>query len=37
MLPVQASEANSEPSQAYKRGTLTKIVNGLKILLKLIW
>ena len=37
MLLIQASEANSEPSQTYKMGILAKIVNGLKLILKLIW
>ena len=37
MLLIQASEANSEASQVYKKGILAKIVNGLKLILKLIW
>ena len=37
MLLIQASEANSEASQVYKKGILAKIVNGLKLNLKLIW
>ena len=36
MLLIQASEANSEPSQAYKMKILAKIVNGLKLILKFI-
>ena len=36
MLLIQASEANSESSQVYKMGTLAKIVNGLKLVLKLV-
>ena len=34
---MQVSEANSEPSQAYQMEILKKIVNGLKLILKLIW
>ena len=33
MLLIQASEANSKPSQAYKMGILAKIVNGLKLMM----
>ena len=36
MLLILAPEANSEPSQAYKMGILAKIVNGLKLILKLM-
>ena len=35
MLPMQASEAHWEPSQAFKMGILAKVVNGLKLFLKL--
>ena len=37
MLLIQASEAISDPSQANKMETLAKIVNGSKLMLKLIW
>ena len=38
MLLIQASGANSEPCQAYKFGILSKIVNGLKLILKpILW
>ena len=36
MLLKQASKTNTEPSQAYKMGTLTKIVDGLQLILKLV-
>ena len=37
MLLMKVSEARSEPSQAYKMRILSKIVNVLKLILKLIW
>ena len=36
MLLIQ-SETNSEPIEAYKMWILGKIVNSLKLILKLIW
>ena len=36
MLLIYVSEAHSEPSQAYKMEILVKIVNGLKLILKLL-
>ena len=33
MLLIQASEANSKPSEAYKMRILAKIVNGLKLMM----
>ena len=35
VLLMQASEAHWEPSQAFKMGILAKVVNGLKLFLKL--
>ena len=37
MLLVQTSKDISEPGQAYKMGILTKIVNALKFILRLLW
>ena len=37
MLLVQTSKEISEPGQAYKMGIFTKIVNGLKFILRFLW
>ena len=37
MLLVQASKDISQPGQAYKMGILEKVVNSLKVILRLIW